>query len=767
MKIEKINAGDLPREPSADTLFLIELAQDDDNALKTCEETAKQTPLAIVFTDNEVYKKALESREAHPSIFLLKPDFNETLVLTLAEQFAKAQDGSLPKELLQQYIVSLMDKLYTLSDLIHADTPPEEKQEGIKKAVHKLAGNTGTYGYSATSKMCKEFELHLTDNKVGEIGPFEEFFGKLCESFKEITPTAPPASEPPQGGETKAEQEVQPETSPQPDNADNLQKSATDTLDLLIVDDDADLTNLLKSSLEANGYKVQAFNDFQKAKEEILNIEAKIVLLDVESGQELSGFDLAQLFIDNPEKKAQRLIGFLTAKVSIEDRMKAAPYSPDLYLEKPLNMDYILLYFSCLLYTSDAADERLLKETVIPTPLRILLVDDDEDFCKQVVAQNKEGAFEVMAKNTLDDLFSQLITLDPHLVLIDYELGDIKGSALVQVLRADIRYRNTPIMIVSGKEDPEMFREVLGAGIEGFVSKPITGEGIHKIAEAFFRKTAFIEYLEKTNPTYGIFTRRELQHIFDTTRPLAQNMCAALFTLSYSSEQEADKAPIRQEFINRLKTQFSKNFSIGLWEADQVALLTTNYTVNRLQLILEEFFGEGMPENLTVSATYASTIEGGGSLDEVIAGATERQSNRVMLFEDAEVEVTANKEKNALFICADQELNPLIEFALQKSNITPAIFEAGTDGYQWLKERLFKDEPNVIIMDFDLPYENGPILLEKMANLVGNSIPIVVLSQTNLSSILFDIMEKGILTFIRKPFNLQHFVNTVLRATTK
>lgn len=744
MKIEKIGSGDLPRDHQDDTLFLIEQAADDENTLKAAEETAKQTPTAIVFTDTELYNKTLEKREAHPSLFLLKPEFNEPLVLILAEQFSSAQDGTLPKELMQQYIASLMDKLYALDAFIHADTPAEEKQEAVKKAVHKLAGNTGTYGYNNTSHMCKDFERHLGENAVTEIGPYEEFFQKLCESFKEVTTQEAP---PPAPDKQTHLPEAEKESSPAIDNE--------GTIDLLIVDDDTDLTNSLKATLESGGYKVQVFNDFNKAKEELLNIDAKIVLIDIESGQEIGGFDLAQIFVDNPAKKAQRLVGFLTAKVSIEDRMKAAPYAPDLYLEKPLNIDYIFLYLS------------ILKETEIPTPLRILLIDDDVDFSNQIVAQNKEGIIEIVAKNNLEDIFNQLFTTDPHLLIVDYELGEIKGSSLVRILRADIRYRSTPIMIISGKEDDEMYREALAAGVEGFIPKPISGEGLHRIAQAFFRKTAFLEYLEKTNPIYGIFTRRELQHIFDTTKPLAQNLCIALFTLSYPKENEHDKAPLRQEFINRLKTQLSQNFSIGLWELDQVILMTTNYTVNRLQLILEEFFTREPLENITVATTYASTVEGGETLDEVVKGATERQSHRVSLFEDTQVQTRSDKEKNALFICADNELSSLLEYAMQQTRIASSRFSLGDEGYQWLRERLFKDEPHVIIIDFDLPYENGPILLEKMANLVGNRIPLVVISQINLNNALFDMGEKGTMSFVRKPFDIQLFLNTVLRATTR
>lgn len=65
--------------------------------------------------------------------------------------------------LMEEYQKSIPGKLEELDRLIQAvyADPSLETLKPLRFALHKLAGNTGVYGYNEASKVCKEFELKI------------------------------------------------------------------------------------------------------------------------------------------------------------------------------------------------------------------------------------------------------------------------------------------------------------------------------------------------------------------------------------------------------------------------------------------------------------------------------------------------------------------------------------------------------------------------------------------------------------------------------
>ncbi len=512
-------------------------------------------------------------------------------------------------------------------------------------------------------------------------------------------------------------------------------------VDLLLIDDDQAFTDQVASFTEKEGYKTVVYNDFKEAKENLFKHEANIVLIDIESGAEIM-----EVFKAHPEEKPETFIGFLTSNQSIADKLKSIPFEVDIYLEKPLNQETLLHYL------------RGLKGVKIPTPLRVLLLDDDLDFCKEVEGANRIGEIEVHCLNTIDSLFEMLLDISPHLILVDDQLDGLKGNEIVHLIRGDIRFRRTPVMLIASENDPKIVQDTVGFSLSGFISTPISLDSLHKKFREFFQKEYFLRYLEKIDPTYGIYSHKEMEHTFMTLKPLSKKIALAVFSLN--REATGDE---KRQFVDKLREHFSRKVPIGLFNSHHFFLLTHTYTLSRLQLLIDDFLHLEFPPNLNIEVGFAQCSEDGEDLGALIQKGLEKKKPQVCL-EDSSYDLSIFTEKKlVLLISSDKELADLFSFSLLQWNVDTLLFTEGQESIQWIKKEVFKKEVEAIIIDFDLTYDNGPVLLEKLGNLVGNHIPIIAIAGKKDQHSIAEALQQGAHSFVTKPVNLQHFTRIVVQ----
>lgn len=107
---------------------------------------------------------------------------------------------------------------------------------------------------------------------------------------------------------------------------------------ILVVDDEEDLSEILKFNLETEGYEVDTAYSAEEAL--TLNLtDYDLLLLDVMMG-EISGFKLASMLKKN-EKTAHIPIIFLTAKDTENDMLTGFNLGADDYISKPFSIKQV------------------------------------------------------------------------------------------------------------------------------------------------------------------------------------------------------------------------------------------------------------------------------------------------------------------------------------------------------------------------------------------------------------------------------------------
>ena len=106
--------------------------------------------------------------------------------------------------------------------------------------------------------------------------------------------------------------------------------------------------------------------------------------------------------------------------------------------------------------------------------LKILIVDDDP-FITELMSMllGMEG-HKPTTINDSTKAFEAAESILPDLITLDLMMPGISGFELCEILRKDARFSNTPILIVSAKDDPASRERALALGASGYITKPFT-----------------------------------------------------------------------------------------------------------------------------------------------------------------------------------------------------------------------------------------------------------------------------------------------------
>ena len=110
---------------------------------------------------------------------------------------------------------------------------------------------------------------------------------------------------------------------------------------ILIVDDEPDVTELLKYKLEQDGHLCQVVNNPLSFISAAREFNPNLILLDIMM-PELNGLQLCKMVRSDPKMNTIPII-FLTARGEVEDRIKGLESGGDDYISKPFNTKELML----------------------------------------------------------------------------------------------------------------------------------------------------------------------------------------------------------------------------------------------------------------------------------------------------------------------------------------------------------------------------------------------------------------------------------------
>ena len=230
--------------------------------------------------------------------------------------------------------------------------------------------------------------------------------------------------------------------------------SEVNTTSVLVCDENPATRAVLVESLRQNGYSVLEAATGDEAVVVARQTPIQAILLDM-SLPSLHGWETLHLLRDDL-RTASIPVVVLSAFGAVND--PEVEKAADAWLEQPLETDSMLAALSKVLRT-----ER--------EPSRVLLVEDDADLAKVILATFERAGIQVHHASTQRKAMEVCVSSKPDLVILDISLPDGDGFGLVDWFRQQQEMKNLPLVVYSAQDLSESEREKLKLGNTEFLTK--------------------------------------------------------------------------------------------------------------------------------------------------------------------------------------------------------------------------------------------------------------------------------------------------------
>jgi len=119
-------------------------------------------------------------------------------------------------------------------------------------------------------------------------------------------------------------------------------------------------------------------------------------------------------------------------------------------------------------------------------PNQIALVDDDEEYAELLAQYIRGLGATVDLFGDSNDLLTQGHPFGYDFYVVDLTLPGVNGVDLIKVLR---RRSEAGVLVVSGRLAADVFKEVVGAGADMYLVKPVQFEQVALAIKAVYRRT--------------------------------------------------------------------------------------------------------------------------------------------------------------------------------------------------------------------------------------------------------------------------------------
>ncbi len=234
---------------------------------------------------------------------------------------------------------------------------------------------------------------------------------------------------------------------------------------ILIVDEDVDLTNMMRLYLERAGYRVSVAHHGKTAIEMARTQKPDLITLELLLS-DLNGFQVIEALKEYPETKT---IPVMIVSV-LADREEGKLLGAVDYLGKPFTEPLLLQHV-----------RRVFTAGCIKT---ILVAQSETESRKLIAVLLHNAGYQVIEAN--DDLMILPLIEEqaPDLILLDLKSPQIDGIAVLRQLRE--RYQRLPVVMMGGYEgiSNESHQAIVQLGAPTMLTKPITAE---KLATAIYQ----------------------------------------------------------------------------------------------------------------------------------------------------------------------------------------------------------------------------------------------------------------------------------------
>lgn len=257
---------------------------------------------------------------------------------------------------------------------------------------------------------------------------------------------------------------------------------------ILCVDDDPEVLRTLEEYLTGQGYRVVTATNGVEAFLQVWRQRPRAVVLDLFMPR-LGGLGA----LDRIRRMDASIVVVIISGVeNAVEMVKEAGLSVAGALAKPFDLAQLL----GVLVQAGLVPPKMTAGATLAGPLagaplrrRVLVVDDEREFCEVLVEYLRGKGFDAVGVAGGEEALRRLPEFGPQVVLLDINMPGLSGAETLKRIKA--LPQETCVVMVSGQEDVTMARRTLALGAADYVAKPVDFAYLDAVLEAHALMTHF------------------------------------------------------------------------------------------------------------------------------------------------------------------------------------------------------------------------------------------------------------------------------------
>ncbi|MBD2578207.1 response regulator [Oscillatoria sp. FACHB-1406] len=346
---------------------------------------------------------------------------------------SRQQTQSAIAEVWQRFQPRISEQIGVLERAIAAlkrgNASPELRRAAEREA-HTLAGSLGTFGFDRASQLAHSLQRHLQAADFIAVPKVEE-----VDRLQQLA--------------SRLRREVS-----------GSQKQAAIPL-LLIVDRDRAAAEALAAEAVNWGLRADIATSLAIARQAIEREQPDLILLDLAVSARL---DNSLHFLSELQQQKPAIpVLTLSSGSDLQQRLQVLRCGGRLYLQKPMSCPQVLQQVSRILNRTD------------PIEAKVLVVDDDTELLQTIATLLQPWGLQITTLSDPQQFWQTLDATAPDLLVLDLKMPGVSGLELCQAVRHDARWYDLAIVILTACADTQTANQVLAAGADDFIAKPIAG----------------------------------------------------------------------------------------------------------------------------------------------------------------------------------------------------------------------------------------------------------------------------------------------------
>jgi DNA-binding response OmpR family regulator len=367
----------------------------------------------------------------------------------------------------------------------------------------------------------------------------------------------------------------------------------------------------------------------------------------------------------------------------------------------------------------------------------------------------------VETRRDATDILETLEEIRPSLVMLDIGLPGVNGLLVTRTIRADQRFRELPIVLVSASTDVDTRSAAFVAGADDFQSKPVVAEELLRRIERLLdvRRQQLISRGE--HPGTGLLlpdrTMRTFGDALVDAATVAAPMCMALVR-PVEPPDGTQRTALWHRELRLLATALGLEGVRGGFHDESAALflfpMPAADAVERLQPYAEASRSDLVPWN-------AGVAELGPGADPAVQHLAQLAEEAWLAGRDGDDHVhlwdpaASGTAPDVVVVEDDAALSDLLTFALAARGLTWLAFQSGPEALAALKGMQTRGRHPLVLLDVDLPGLDGFSLHEQLRLERPGVFRVVFMSVHASEADQLRAIRAGALDYLAKPLSLR------------